>query len=310
MSLKTRCFSSLYTVSLTLAVGLCGCGSNGNGAGTTMGTPGGDGGDPGMTMGMPDLGPAIDLAPPPIGPSGDFEQLPNVDGVDRRYLLTVPDSAVEAMKSGPVPLLIALHGAGDNADNFNAALRLFQTAAKHAFVLAVPDGYGNVWYSQSWPGDDGQQTGLQNDVHLMQQIIAETSAAYYIDPKRIYVCGHSRGAGMTGLLAMFSGNAVAFDGKYKSPFAAYAINAGFFAFGGEIDLAESAPKRPLWIIHGDGDRVVTYGQGEQLADAFMSAGWPVTFTGVPGAGHTWLFRSQYGQTNDDLWDFFAKNPLP
>ena len=32
------------------------------------------------------------------------------------------------------------------------------------------------------------------------------------------------------------------------------------------------------------------------------------FTEVTGGSHTWLWRSTYGQSNQDLWDFFLETP--
>ena len=263
----------------------------------------------------PDFGVTGDLLPPPVGPAGRADINPIVDDVERYYIRSVPESAVAAMAAGPVPLLIVLHGAGDTAENFMAALRFEKLASDHAFVLAVPDGYNRGWFVQGnegWAGEDGEENSLQNDVHLFQEIIRAAAEEYWIDVRRIYVCGHSRGGGMTGLLATISSNPKLLSGKYQSPFAAYAINAGFNALGDNspYDFSMSGPKRPIWIIHGDMDRTVVYQSGANFSSDLEAAGWPVTLTTVPGAGHTWLFQSRYGQTNDDLWKFFADNPLP
>ena len=85
--------------------------------------------------------------------------------------------------------------------------------------MAVPQGYNKAWYiqqSEGWPGDDGQVTGLQNEVHLFLQIISDGSALYSIDPKRLYVCGLSRGGAMTGILASGSQNPKVLNGAYTS----------------------------------------------------------------------------------------------
>lgn len=41
-----------------------------------------------------------------------------------------------------------------------------------------------------------------------------------------------------------------------------------------------------------------------------AGGWDVTFTPVEAGGHAWLWRSTYGQTNQDLWNWFAANAIP
>jgi poly(3-hydroxybutyrate) depolymerase len=265
-----------------------------------------------MTV-LPDLAPTGDLLPPPIGPPGRTDEAPNIDGVDRTYIRDVPPSAIAAMATGPVPLLIALHGAGDTSDHFYSSVGFPQLASKHAFVVAVPQGYRNGWFiqqSEGWPGDDGQTSGLQNDAHLMLQIIADTASLYFIDARRIYLVGFSRGAAMTGILAGGSNNPKVLGGKFSSPFAAYALTSGYDAFSGNVDFSLSGPKRPIWILHGDADRVVVFSSGQQFSDELTGAGWPVTFTEVTGAPHDWLWQARYGQTNEDLWNFFAMNPLP
>jgi poly(3-hydroxybutyrate) depolymerase len=256
-----------------------------------------------------------DLLQPPIGPAGRFDQDVMVDDVDRTYILVVPGSAVAAMANGPVPLLIALHGAGDNAQNFMTALQLDKLAARHAFVLAVPDAWAGAWIAQgaSWNSQDGQPNSLRNDFHLLQKIIADTGAAYSLDSKRFFAAGLSRGATFTGTVATASNNPAAFGNEFVSPFAAYGVcagqNAGALLWPG-IDLAQSQPHRPVWIIHGDQDQVIPPSDGQQFADDLTGAGWPVTFTLVPGAPHDWLWRSPYGHTNDELWAYFLAHPLP
>jgi poly(3-hydroxybutyrate) depolymerase len=256
----------------------------------------------------------------PIGPAGDFSKNVKINGVARSYQLYVPQSAVAKMQNGVVPILVGLHGAGDTADNFITATLLKGTADQNAFVLLGPNAYdggsGGAWFlhdNEGWPGTDGSTNSLSNDVSLVMQIVKDTAAAYRIDPKRMFACGFSRGAGFTGGWAIMSDNAqLAGLSKImiESPFAAYGVSAGFDMFGGQIDASKSAPKRPLWIMHGTADQAVPFSMGQTLSSSLQSAGFTTIFTPVNGAPHGWMWRSQYGHSNQELWDWFMKNPLP
>lgn len=255
----------------------------------------------------------------PIGPAGDFSNEVDIDGVARTYQLYVPASAVSAMQAGNVPILVGLHGAGDTGDNFITATQLKSTADQNAFVLLGPDAYdgggGAAWFlhdNEGWSGADGTNNSLGNDVGLVLQILTDVSAAYRIDPKRRFVCGFSRGAGFTGGWAIMSDNAQfaqLANVALESPFAAYAVSAGFDMFGGQIDAAQSSPKRPLWIMHGTADQAVPFAMGQDLSQSLQAAGWSTTFTPVSGAPHGWMWRPQYGHSNQELWDWLMANSL-
>ncbi len=323
------CSCSVLLVVLALTSAACGDSSDssdkdtvgggasaaGGGSTTTVGNGGAGGGNGGATAtgGNSSSGSGGQGPPPTLGPAGHFDLQITVDGVLRKYVLDVPQSAVDVMASGPVPMLFAFHGAGDSASNFVAATKLASTASTNAFVVATPDGYNKGWFVQKnegWPGADGNNTSLQNDVQLALDILNETGLSYYLDAKRLYAVGHSRGAGFTGLLATTSGQMMIASGGYQSPFAAYGVNASYDPTQGAVDPTLSTPKRPVWVIHGSGDSVVPPSYGKAFADALTAAGWDVTMTSVPSGPHTWLWRSQYGQTNQDLWDYFASHELP
>jgi len=250
-----------------------------------------------------------------IGKSGTFDQSVTVDKVARTYVLDVSDAAVAAMGKGcGAPLVIGLHGAGDTAANFLEYSELPASGTKHGFVVAGPDAIMGGWYlstSEGWTSPDGNPTSLQNDVALVKQIISDTGKAYRIDPKRIYVCGWSRGAGFTGFLAAGSDNPVALGNGYISPFAAFGMTAGYdYLSALNPDYSLSSPKRPGWLIHGTADQNVPFSDGQTFADTLTKAGWNIKFTPVQGAPHDWLWQSMYGYSDDDLWSFFAANPLP
>ncbi|MCK9461181.1 MAG: hypothetical protein M0R80_16260 [Proteobacteria bacterium] len=296
----------LLSAAALACAGLAACGAGGDGAGADAGADTDSDADSGADT---DTG---DDPPDEIGPPGRSNEIIVVDGVERAYTLYVPESAVDAMADGPVPLLFGFHGAGDTGSNFVAATGLEATADANAFVLVGPWGFNAGWFveaGEGWPGDDGNDTSLQNDLQLVYDVISITRESYWVDGDMIYAVGHSRGAGFTGLAAMLSGGAEISSGAWVSPFAAYGINAGYDASGGSVDPAEAEPKRPVWIVHGTSDSVVPYSYGNALYEAFEAGGWDVTFTPVEGGGHTWLWRSTYGQTNQDLWDWFAANAI-
>ena len=234
-----------------------------------------------------------------------------VNGVERSFVLDVPQSAIDAMDVGcGGALLIGLHGAGDTATNFLFAAGLEATALAHGFVLAGPQALSGLWVLQppTWTSPDGHPTSLWNDIALVQQIIADIEGAYRIDPAQVFVTGLSRGGYLTGLLATASNNPGATGGPYSSPFAAYAISAGADAYNGTVDFSQSSPKNPMWMIHGTADGQVPFADGQLFANELLDAGWPVTFTPVQDAPHDWLWQTRYGHSDDELWSWFAAHP--
>ncbi len=242
-----------------------------------------------------------------IGPSGRFTETLEVDGIERSYTVFVPEAATSAMETGPVPVLVALHGAGDTAENFLHATGLETTAGDNALLVVAPTGYNKGWFVQTnegWPGTDGNSSSFANDIYLLDGLLEDLDGGYRLDAERFYLVGHSRGAGMTALVLMGSGQI-----GWTSPFAAYGVNAGYDPAQGGLPAADADPKRPAWVIHGGADTVVPTSYGEALADDLDAAGFEVTYTEVSGAGHTWLWRSDYGQTNQDLVDWLLDQDL-
>lgn len=252
------------------------------------------------------------------GAAGTFAKATTVTGVARTYTLHVPASAMTALASGPVPLVVAFHGAGDTGSNFIAATGLTTTASSNGLILAGADAYpGNGgsrgWFlssGQGWPGTDGYSNSYPNDLSLASRIVDEVGGLYDLDPKKVFACGFSRGAGFSAFLAEASSNPGVLSGTWSSPFAAYGACAGYDPFGGSLDMAAASPKRPVWMIHGTSDGAVPFSQGQSCASALDAAGFPTTWTPVTGAPHNWLWSSLYGHSNQDLFDFFLANPLP
>jgi acetyl esterase/lipase len=93
---------------------------------------------------------------------------------------------------------------------------------------------------------------------------------------------------------------------YADPFAAAGLSAGLDILDGlPINYALSEPKIPMWKIHGTSDQVVPFGDDRTFAYTLQDAGWPVTFTPVPGAPHDWFWQASYGYTMEDLWGYLS-----
>jgi polyhydroxybutyrate depolymerase len=245
------------------------------------------------------------------GSAGTFSRSTTVNGIARTYTLYVPGSAMTAIASGPVPLVIAFHGAGDTGSNFIGATGLASAASSNGLILVGADGYLKGWFvsaAEGWPQTDGNSNSYPNDLAFATQIKDEVGALYDLSTRRVFACGFSRGAGFTVLLAEASGNPDVLSGAWSSPFAAYGVCAGYDPAG--FDMAKATPKRPVWLIHGTSDGVVPYSYGESCSHALNVAGFPTTFTSVSGAPHNWLWSAGYGHSNQELIDFLLANPGP
>lgn len=116
---------------------------------------------------------------------------------DRDYLLYLPDVYNALGKKDKLPLVIALHGGGWDNKAHMEMTGLNDTAEKDGFAVAYPNGTGNGtiknWLSTQCCGaNDGY---ANQDVQFIKKLIEQVTKEYKIDPKRVYVSGHSNGGG-------------------------------------------------------------------------------------------------------------------
>ena len=119
-----------------------------------------------------------------------------------------------------LPLILLLHGYGDTADNFISHFGLqSQVGEGEGFIMVTPNGrkddnskrYWAAW--GDWCGTcNGYEQGSaplydcygscgDTDVDYLREVVRAVSSEFKVDARRVYVLGHSNGAGMTFRLA-------------------------------------------------------------------------------------------------------------
>jgi len=104
----------------------------------------------------------------------------------------------------PAPLLLALHGTGGDGAGVEQYLGLGSTAARLGFIYALPDGTldpdGNSFWNATDACCDFFGSGVDDSAYL-HRVIEAIRDRVAVDPKRIYVIGHSNGGFMSYRLA-------------------------------------------------------------------------------------------------------------
>ncbi len=252
------------------------------------------------------------------GQPGDFVE--NIVSSDfaRTYRLHVPEAYLPAV---PVPLVLAFHGWGDNAENFERYVGFSEKADEEGFIVAYPEGVENSFNAGVCCGT-ANHLGL-DDVQFARDIVQTISDTYCVDPGRVYVTGFSNGAMMAHLLAC----------EASDLFAAAAPASGF------IGVPSCEPPRPVPVIqtHGTVDYTVPYWMGKRSNDywaAYNACGQPETvyqkgaatciayadcaedatveFCEIRGMGHAWPSSDgppYWLDATDTFWDFFEQHVL-
>jgi predicted esterase len=209
---------------------------------------------------------------------GDFHKAYRsaVDQQLQPYRLFVPDQ-YEGDK--PSPLIVALHGMGGDEntlfDSYGPGA-LKREAARLGFLVVCPKGRG---VASMYAGT------AEKDV---MDVLAEIRRDFKIDPKRIYLMGHSMGAYGTWSIAM----------HYPDLFAALGPIAG----GGNSSGMVKIKSIPQYVVHGDNDRTVNVSQSRLMVEAGKKVGAPIEYVEVSGGGHVDVAVPQFGP----MLDFFAR----
>lgn len=179
-------------------------------------------------------------APPDLAP---------VAPANRPYGLHLPQGW---KRDTPAPLVVFLHGYASSGASSVAAFGLPLLSDANGFVLAYPDGtvdgQGHRFWNATNACCDFGDRGV-DDVAYVAWVIDDVSAKMPIDPKRIYVTGHSNG----GFLAL----RVACDLASRIAAAVSVAGAAW------EDPSRCRPTEPVSVlqVQGDADAIVHYGGG-------------------------------------------------
>lgn len=170
-------------------------------------------------------------------------------------------------KSKPSALVVALHGAGDTAQNYLQWMWQANADARGVIVIA-PEGTYPYSGGYAWNGGDDS---------LVLAALDDVQKCYSIDPKHVVINGFSAG----GTMAYFIGlaNASRFSGLAIQ---SSSLSSGEYVAGGS--LLPAAWKVPVSHFHGDADMNFPIANAKQGIDTLQAAGHPVFWHPFSG-GH-------------------------
>ena len=197
---------------------------------------------------------------------------------DMQYVAYVP-----SVTPGPLPVLVLLHGAGDQAESFARAW--VSLARKKQIVLIAPQ----------LPRDPTLEPLIPKTLPCLVDDVRKQAS---LDQHRVYLFGYSMG----GYLA-YDGALI--DSEY---FAAATIHAMGIA-DEYADIVQRATRKiPFDISIGDRDQMVSLPQVRKTRDLLRKSGFPVRYKEISGHSHNYYEISD--SINNDVWDFLVGYRLP
>jgi polyhydroxybutyrate depolymerase len=196
-------------------------------------------------------------------------------GRDRTVLLYVP-SGYDGHRR--LALILDLHGSGSSAAEELSRSRLEETAEAHTFLVAAPQGAIPSGANWSWnvPHVTAAPPGAPDDEQFLDDLVAELSSSFCVDPKQVYGSGYSGGGRMVSQYAC--------DGP--GPLAGIAPVAGLRAGaptategGFAPDPDTCRPDRPL--------PVVTFAGTADPVNPYAGGGAPYWRYGIAAAQQRW-----------------------
>jgi poly(hydroxyalkanoate) depolymerase family esterase len=199
-------------------------------------------------------------------------------GGARRYRLYRP---ADIPRSERLPLMVMLHGCGQDADSFAASTRMNRVAQRERFMVLYPEQDRLANAQGCWNWFDTKTGRAQAEAALVLQAIDQACLLHAADPARVALAGLSAGASMAALLAT----------RHPDRFKALVMHSGIppgtanstltalRAMHGQRRtqplaatpdaMAQHWP--PLLVIHGDADAVVSPHNGRAAAQAWADA---------------------------------------
>jgi predicted esterase len=201
-------------------------------------------------------------------------------GKKRVYYLYVPENVA----SKP-PLILTLHGSG--RDGLSLVEKWKDIADQEGFILAGPNAMDSAMWSSS---DDSPD--------FLREIVEQLKSRYSIDPKRVFLFGHSAGA-------VYALNLSMSESEY---FAATAVHAGSWRSNEESSYVQLAKRKtPIAIFIGDVDQYFPIDSVKKTEELLKSNQFPVQVTIMKGHDH-WYYDLA-PDINRKAWAFLKQHSL-
>ncbi|MEA2959899.1 MAG: polyhydroxybutyrate depolymerase, partial [Alphaproteobacteria bacterium] len=198
----------------------------------------------------------------------------------RTFYLYVPATA-----KAQVPLIVLLHGSG--RDGMSLVEKWRELADKEGVIIVGPDADGASGWSMPRDGPD-----------FLRDLVENLKSQYPINPRRVYLFGHSAGAVFALIMSTV-------EPEY---FAATAIHAGAFRQPEEYKtIGDGGRKIPIAIWVGTQDPYFSLQDVRATREAFRSKGFTVEVTEMPGHNH-WYYDLA-PSINASAWEFLKQHEL-
>ena len=175
------------------------------------------------------------------------------DNLERCWVLLVPTILNESTQ---VPLLVDMHGNGDDMYQQRWTSDFANISMEQGFIVVYPQGHNNAWNQgpSLIPCTDDLRCSEEDDVGFILQVLETIMQNHSIDESRIYVTGWSNGCGMTQRLAV----------QASEVFAA----AGCMAMYRFAEVPSDYSPIPFMEVHGLLDEIVHYATTAPTAPVF------------------------------------------
>ena len=214
-------------------------------------------------------------------PPGDGSWIPGVvagaNGV-RRFRLYRPPGVAFGER---LPLMVMLHGCGQDANSFAKSTRMNRIAMRERFLVLYPEQDRIANAQGCWNWFDTKTGRAFGEAALIMQAIDQVCLMYPVDKARVAVAGLSAGASMAALLVtrhpgrfqavvMHSGIPPGTANSSLSALGAmhgHRLTSPLLATPGTME----ADWPPLLVIHGDADTVVSPRNGHSAVAVWAHA---------------------------------------
>ena len=195
------------------------------------------------------------------------------------YKLYKPDQG----GSDPLPLVVMLHGCGQNPDVFARSTQMNAIAQSTGFAVLYPEQSVAAHPRQCWRWfDPDDQSRGHGEPAILNGMVDEIAKRENIDRKAVYVAGLSAGAAMAVILAATYPDTFAAAGAQSGLEYLAATNEGSAWMAMSLGGPDPAPLArkivdqmgansrvmPLMVFHGGADYVVKAVNADQIVSQF------------------------------------------